>query len=230
MKIVISLFVLMLLALPTFAQDDTATCPANIDAVIDTLSGLDDLAPEEALARVVEARATLQQIELECARAGVVLLTETFTAPEERFTVDYPSGWFVGTYNPTAAGGVLFLGSSPAAERLLQIEQPRIVLGEQALQVVVGLPPEQENTTLETVMSDFLVPLTAIYTDISTTSFYEVGDRTLAQISYRGDGFDGVVIGAEVGDGRFTIVRGVTAGGNLDALTAVAEEVALSVR
>ena len=85
----------------------------------------------DAVALIAEARSALLQIEQDCAAAGVVALDQTYTAPENVFTLDYPHDWTVGTYTPSSTGGIVFIGNSPLADRLLQVAEPQIEAGEQ---------------------------------------------------------------------------------------------------
>ena len=234
------LFLLMMIfAFPTLllAQDQTdqpqpqpQTCTIDLSAVQDLLTQAQGQAGTAALALVVEAREGLLKIEQDCASAGVILLDQSYSAPDASFSVSYPHGWSVGTYTPSETGGVLFLGNSAFADRLLQLQEPQIAPGEQAIQLLVGTPEAtRQGDPLENVISDFESLINALYQDVSTTEYYTLDDRRAARLSFRGGGFDGVVVGIEVGDGRFAVARGIAAAGGLSSITATARSIVASV-
>ncbi len=224
--------IVLAVALPLSAQEATpadGACPGDLSAVIAALSA-DYETPHDALRAVTAARAALQAAEIACARAGVVLLDETYTPTEGTFTLNYPNGWSVGIFSPSETGGVLFLGNTDIAQRLLQTEQPVLSAGEMALQVLVGTPTQREEEALTAIVGDFELLLRGLYPDSSVTEYFTLDGRPAARMSFRGTTFDGFLVALTLDNGRFVAIRGVTATGNLDALQAVAEAVVISVR
>ncbi len=224
--------VMLLAIVPVSAQDSTpedGVCPGDLESVVASLSA-DYETPQDALRAITAARAALQAVEINCARGGVVVLDEEYTPPEGTFTLNYPNAWQVGVFSPSETGGVLFLGNTGIAQRLLQAEQPILVQGEMALQVLVGTPTQRDEDALQGIVSDFEVLLRGLYPDSSVTEYYTLDERNAARMSFRGTSFDGILVALTLEGGRFVAVRGVTSTGNLDALQSVAQAVAVSVR
>ena len=220
---------LMVVALPVGAQE-TGTCPGDTSAVIGALSA-DYETPEDALRALITARETLQMLEMNCARAGVILIEEEYTPTEGTFTLNYPNSWEIGVFSPSATGGVLFLGNTPLAQDYLQVEQPTPEEGAMALQVLIGTPTDRQDLGgLQSVVADFELLLRGLYPDSSTTEYFTLDEREAARMSFRGTAFDGFLVALAMDNGRFVAIRGVTSTGNLDALQAVAQAVAVSVR
>ncbi|MBK8031065.1 MAG: hypothetical protein IPK17_16575 [Chloroflexi bacterium] len=214
---------------PVSAQD-AATCPGDLTAVIESLNA-DYETPEDALRALITAREALQAAELNCARAGVVLVEEEYAPAEGTFTLNYPNGWEVGIFSPSETGGVLFLGNTPRAQDYLQVEQPTPEEGAVALQVLIGTPTDRQDVGgLQSVVADFELLLRGLYPDSSTTEFFTLDGREAARMSYRGTAFDGFLVALTMDNGRFVAIRGVTSTGNLDALQAIAQAVAVSTR
>ena len=219
----------MMAALPVSAQDASA-CPGDTTAVIAALSA-DYETPEDALRALITARETLQALELNCARAGVILVEEEYTPTEGTFTLNYPNSWEIGVFSPSATGGVLFLGNTPLAQDYLQVEQPTPEEGAMALQVLIGTPTDRQDLGgLQSVVADFELLLRGLYPDSSVTEYFTLDERESARMSFRGTTFDGFLVALAMDNGRFVAIRGVTSTGNLDALQAVAQAVAVSVR
>ncbi|MEP7292001.1 MAG: hypothetical protein ABI835_09465 [Chloroflexota bacterium] len=233
MKTVIIVSLSMLFALPAFAQETTAeapVCTIEVSGVQDLLTQAAAAEPQAAVGLIVHAREALENIEQDCAAGGIVLLDELFTAPEETFTLSYPHGWMAGAFTPSAAGGVLFISSSPSAEQALQMAEPQIGGSQQAVQVLVGQPETREGDALRNVIADFEELVRSMYSEVSTTEYYTLGEYNAARISYRSSGFDGVIVGVDLGSGRFVVVRGVAAPSGLEGIRVIAEAIATSVR
>ncbi len=215
-------------ALPAVAQD-APLCAVDVSAVQVLLTDAAAAEPEAAVALVAQARDALLAIEQSCADAGVYVLDQQFSTPEGTFTVSYPHGWSVGTVTPSATGGVVFFGSTSDPDGLLQVAEPVISGGEQVVQLLVGVPGADEADPLAAVLKDFEDLIHVMYTEVSTTEYYTLEERSAARISFRSSGFDGIVVALDLGDGRFAVVRGVAAPGRLEAIRGVAEAIALSV-
>ncbi len=233
MKIVLGLLLSLLIVFPALAQDATESTPA---ACVVDVSGVQTLLEQaaaaegsDAVALIAEARSALLQIEQDCAAAGVVALDQTYTAPENVFTLDYPHDWTVGTYTPSSTGGIVFIGNSPLADRLLQVAEPQIEAGEQAVQVLVGAPQTAEGVTLQRVLADFEQLVGSLYQDVTPTDYYALAGRPAARLIFRATNLDGVIVGVELGEGRYGVVRGVTNSGNLAALQSTVEAIAASI-
>lgn len=225
---VLALLSVMAFALPVSAQD--AACPGDMTAIIEALSA-DYESPEDALRAIIEARTALQTFETQCARAGVVLLDNAYTPEGGTFTLNYPNGWQEGIFSPSETGGVLFLGNTAFAQRLLQSEQPIPAQGEMGLQILIGTPTDREDASgLQSIVTDFEVLLRGLYPDSSVTEYFTLDGREAARLSFRGQAFDGFLIALALDGGRFVAIRGVTSTGELDALQNVAQAVAVSVR
>lgn len=223
---------LLAVAVPLSAQEATpadGACPGDLSGIIAALSA-DYETPEDALRAITAAREALTAAEVACARAGVILLDETYTPAEGTFTLNYPNGWNAGVFSPSETGGVLFLGNTALAQRHLQTEQPVLSEGEMALQVLLGTPTQRAEEGLQAIIGDFELLLRGLYPDSSVTEYFTLDGRNAARMSYRGDAFDGFLIALTLDNGRYVAIRGVTATGNLDALQAVAQAVAVSVR
>jgi hypothetical protein len=204
-------------------------CPGDLTAISASLSA-DYETPEDALRALLAAREALLLAEINCARAGVILLEEAYTSDNGLLTLNYPNGWQVGFFSSSDTGGILFLGSTSAAQRSLQAEQPALLPGEMALQVLFGTPTERQGGGLESVVADFELLLRGVYPDNSTTEYFTLDGRDAARMSYRGAAFEGYLIVLSLDDGRYAAIRGVTSLGNLDALQAVADAVVVTVR
>lgn len=239
--LMLAVVVIMVFAVFPISAQETS-CPGDLEAIIASLSA-DYETPEDALRAITAAREALQTVEINCARAGVVLLEETYTSPadstnsagtpvhSQTFTLSYPNGWDIGYFSPSETGGVLFLGNTPTAQRLLQTEQPVLSEGEMALQVLVGTPTDrQDSSALQSVVADFELLLRGLYPDSSVTEYLTLDGREAARFSYRGTSFDGFLVALTLDGGRFVAIRGVTSTGNLDALQSVAQAVAISVQ
>ena len=225
------LLLILLIALPASAQDATPeVCTYDLTPVLDLLTR-DAEDPEQALRHVIDARLALQVIEADCLAAGTVLLDQIYTFHEGTFTLRYPLGWQIGMFSPSETGGVLFMGNTPLADRLLQTAEPVVKEGEMALQVLVGTPVEGEGgeDALQTVLREFEQLIGSLYADRSTTEFFTLDERDAARFAYRGSGFDGMLVVLALEDGRYVAVRGVTSSGSLVGLQAAAEAVAASV-
>lgn len=230
MKRVLALLLPLLIAIPAFAQESTATCDLDLSSAIEILQGVESTEGADALALIVSARDQLLAAEQNCAAAGVVLLDQDYTAPDEVFSLSYPHGWSVGTFTPSESGGIVFIGNSPFADRHLQVADPNIRAGEQAVQLLYGAPQSAEEASLEAVIADFEQLIGTLYEDVSTTEYFTLDGRDAARFFFRGATFDGIVVGADLGDGRFVAVRGVAASGRLESLRGVVEAIVASVR
>lgn len=223
---------LLALAFPLSAQEATPgveACPGDLSAVTAALSA-DYESPQDALRALIAAREALLLAETNCARAGVVLLEQTYAAENGTFTLNYPNGWLPGFFSASETGGILFLGNTAAAQRALQSEQPPMQPGEMALQVLFGTPTDRQGSGLQSVVADFELVLRGVYPDASPTEYFTLDGRDAARFSFRGQTFDGYLVALSLADGRFVAIRGITSPGNLDALQAVANAVITSVR
>jgi hypothetical protein len=236
MKVIIGLVLALLIAFPALAQDAAQTENASTECNVD-VSGAQALLEQaaaasgaDAVALIAQARGELQQIEQNCAAAGVVALDQTYTAPDDAFTLSYPDGWTTGTFTPSSTGGVILIGNSPLADRLLQVAEPEIVPGEQAVQVLVGAPQTTENVSLQLVIADFEDLIGSLYQHVTTTEYYALEGRAAARLTFQAANLDGVVIGVELGGGRYAVVRGVASSGSLNAIQSVVEGIAASIK
>lgn len=225
----LALFLLVLLAaLPAAAQDEP-TCAVDVSAAQDLLTQAAAAEPEAALTLLAQARDAILAIEQSCAQAGIILLDQTFTAPENTFTVSYPHGWSVGTVTPSPTGGVVFFASTSDPDSLLQIAEPTLTGGTQAIHLLVGVRSAGETDALAAVLADFEELIRSMYTEVSTVEYYTLEGRNAARLSFRSAGFDGVIVAVDAGEGRFAVARGIAAPGKLEAVRAVAEAMVLSV-
>lgn len=235
MRILLGVVLSLLVVFPAFAQDSTeesapASCTIDVSAVQTLLSQASEAENTQAVALIAEARAALLQIEQDCAAAGVILLDGTFSASNDTFTLSYPHGWTVGTFTPSDTGGVVLFGNSPVSDRLLQVAEPQIEAGEQAVQVLVGAPQTGGEVSLQSVLADFESLVSSLYQNVSTTEYYALEGRPAAKLSFHADNLDGVIVGVELGEGRYAVLRGVTSSGNLDAIRSTAEAIAASIQ
>ncbi len=228
MKVIIGLMLALLIVFPALAQD-AAACPPDLSGVQSLLEQASAAQGEAALALIAEARTQLSSIEQDCAAAGVVALDQIYTAPDDVFTLSYPHGWMVGTFTPSSTGGVLLMGNSPLADRLLQVADPQITAGEQAVQVLVGAPQTTEDVSLQLVIADFEDLIGSLYQDVTTTEYYALEGRAAARLTFHAADLDGMVVGVELGGGRYAVVRGVASSGSLSAIQSVVEAIAASI-
>ncbi len=234
MKVFMGLLLSLLIVFPALAQDVTETTPT---ACAVDVSGAQTLLEQaaaadgaDAVALIAQARAELLSIEQDCAAAGVVALDQTYAAPDDVFTLNYPHGWTVGTFTASSTGGVILIGNSPLADRLLQVAEPQIAPGEQAVQVLVGAPQTTEAISLQLVIADFEGLIGSLYQDVTTTEYYALEGRAAARLTFHAANLDGVVVGVELGDGRYAVVRGVASSGSLNAIQSIVEGIAASIQ
>ncbi len=236
MKIVLGLLLSLLIVFPALAQDAAQTedaptvCSVDVSGAQALLEQAASASETDAVALIAQARDALQQIEQNCAAAGVVALDQTYAAPDDVFTLSYPHGWTVGTFTPSSTGGVILIGNSPLADRLLQVAEPDILAGEQAVQVLVGAPQTTEDVSLKLVIADFETLIGSLYQNVTATEYYALEGRAAARLTFHAANLDGVVIGVELGGGRYAVVRGVASAGSLTAIQNVVEGIAASIQ
>lgn len=226
------IILVLLLALPLAASlaQDAPTCAVDVSVVQDLLAQVADAEPEAAVALLAQAQDALLGIQQGCAASGIAVLDQTLNTPDGLISLNYPHGWVVGGYTPSETGGVLFISSSRTAETYLQMAQPEISGSAQAVQVLVGQPETREGDALQSVLADFDELIRSMYTEVSTIETYTLDERNAGTFAFRSAGFDGVIVGIDLGNGRFAVVRGLAAPGGLSGIRAIAEAIAISAQ
>ena len=235
--------VAILICIPTFAASaQQTTCTIDLSSVVAellqaqaTASGGD---AEASLVQIAEVRAALAAITTACAEAGVdagVVLDNRFVAPNNSFTVDYPSGWVEGNFSTNAEAGAILLGSTPTAAQALNTSIPQLSPGEQALVVAVGSANTfgvgGENPSLEAILQQFAERSLADFETTGELEMSSLEDRSVGRMEFGGEAFESVLVGIRLGDrDLYAIVVAVAAPGELDLVRRLADAVALSVR
>jgi hypothetical protein len=241
-KRLFAIFALITLPFMFSVSAQAAICTIDLSSIVAellqaqaTASGGD---AEASLAQIAEVRAALAAITTACAEAGVdvgVVLDNRFVAPNNSFTVDYPSGWVEGNFSTNAKAGAILLGSTPTAAQALNTSIPQLASGEQALVVAVGSANTfgvgGENPSLEAILQQFAERSLADFETTGELEMSSLEDRSVGRMEFGGESFESVLVGIRLGDrDLYAIVVAVAARGELDSVRRLADAVALSVR
>lgn len=231
---------LLTAALPMRAQSD---CPVDLSAAAADLFRAQAAGAagdfDQALANLNAARGALATILAVCRAAGLepgIPLDNTFRAPTNALTVDYPENWVLGNFTPNATGGALEMGISQRAINSLRQPQPQFRTGDQGIVVLLGAPEAlisprltewSSAPTLEEVLTRFAEIALANYDQRSALAI----EGDLATIDFSASQLQGVLIARELAAGElYAIAVGLAARDELEALRPIVYAVARSVR
>lgn len=227
---IISMIALLIFPFTAHAQE--SDCEVDVQPVVGLLIEAQSLGAqgnqEDALAKITEAQAALEAIKTTCSgEATPVELTQTFTSPDEYFTVDYPTGWVIGEYDDMIGGdgqgGNVFFASTAAVFDNIDKQPEEWVFNNGDVYAYVGVgsahgvlsdalgnspEPVSSTATLEALVDAFrsgLVEQDESFV-VGEPEFLSLNDRKAAFFSLGYPTFSGLVTLTELEKGRFGVL------------------------
>lgn len=251
------LALMLLLIIPLTAQAQEPACDIDIQSVVRTLIEAQTLAAQgknaDALAKIAEAQAALDTINTTCSGEAIPIeLTQTFVAPDEVLTFEYPKGWVIGEYDTTTVedtvgGDVIFASSASVFENIdRQPEEWVFDKGDVFAYVVVGTAMSvlrdagvfdadagiSEETSLEELVSAFQSGLLKQNESFSVESAetFSLNDRKAGSFILNSANFSGLVVLVELEQGKFGVTLAIGAKDEAAQTSTYAKVIAASVR
>lgn len=166
-----------------------------------------------------------------------------FNAPNGAFSFDYPTEWLSSPFvaAPDGISGLISVGSSQAAIDALGAESPVLAASDQAVLIIGGTPAvitndEIDSGGIEEILNYYQGVFRSLYTEASEPETFTVNDRRTGRLTVGGEAFDALLIVIELvpsdgvpGQGRYVVLVGTAAKGELPALTPIIESMAASL-
>jgi hypothetical protein len=235
-----SFAVVLMIFIPAFgasAQDCTIDLSGVVAELLQAQAAASGGDNEAGLTQIANVRTSLAAITAACAEVGIeagVVLENQFVAPNNSFSVNYPSGWVEGNFSTNADAGAIFLGSTPLAAQALNTSIPQLAYGDQGLVVAVGSAGTfdvAENPSIEAILRLFAERMLADFETTADLEMFSLEDRSVGRMEFSSETFEAVLVGIQLEESDlYAIVVAVAAPGELDAVRRLADAVAISVR
>ncbi|MDX2162033.1 MAG: hypothetical protein SF162_11960 [bacterium] len=164
--------------------------------------------------------------------AGSLSIPGSFRSPNGELVFDYPPEWTISAFIPfTEGSGAVNLATSDAALQALNVADPVLAPGEQAVQIVTGSPDSITNAEinegdLEALAAFFIGTFERRYDDLSAPEYTTIINRPAARILFGTDNVDGVVVIVQLDELRFVVIGGLGAKGERESLIAAIDSIA----
>jgi hypothetical protein len=234
-KALLLIVVMMGMATPIIAQE--ADCDIDLSEVetllLQAQVSLTAGDIDGALERITQMQTALEAIEDGCI---TISLSESFEAPDDSFSFDYPDGWTLGEYSAENQElATVFVGTNPDVVAEGGESEPSLQSGEQLVGFLFGslseITGDAESDNLETVITALNEVFKTQYPNISSTEHFSHNDHRAGRFEFSGDSFAAVVLVIEYRAGeRYMAVVGVSAPDELDALHPIVDAIARTIR
>lgn len=232
-------FVILLATItPAYAQDDRTEeppCQPDLSAVISTLEdaqGLMDAGELDAFLSLVEtAQGSLDDIRADCAPAPADMTdTETYIAPEGRFTVEYAASLVIQE-DSGEPGAVTFATSEAVAESAIGAA-PAFEPGQYAINLLVGRGDWFSDETVES-REELIDMIRSMAEEIGYTNApveeTTINDRPTSGFTFEGQDFDGSILVIEVGSGQYGLFITGASSGRIGSVQPIVRQMAESL-
>lgn len=236
-------------------QAQAATCDIDVQPIVAQLISAQTAAAsgkqDDALQQLGEAKANLEALEESCLNgpAAVVTpeLTNTYTAPDESFSFQYPDGWaadqFTLTLDNFGAGGRAVIASTEAGLKLLTqtIDKTKLEPTDQAAMIIVGSSStvlyslgiydstvEQPDLSTVEALTDYIqlaIRDGQIFAEVSDPTYEE----ETAHFSIGNTEFDGLVLLSQLDTDKFAFTLLIGDTGTRPAVNVLAEAIHASI-
>lgn len=247
------LLCLLVVAWPLHAQTDNAPCEIDLSEVVALMVRAQAQASagntSNALRLLDDVQARLNRISAGCSEASAQVRptppsdedapsqstitgdTQTYTAPQNRFSVTFPATW---TFTGDAAS--LLAGTNQDVINALTLVDAQLARGERGVAVVVGTPDElapnvTRSADIDAIIAAYQVTfVNDLGLSIGGAEQINIGDREGRGFRYTTAGYSGLLITAPLEDDLFLLVLAIAPPGDDLDLPGVALRIAQSVQ